>query len=255
MLFEKFWKIWVSNLERSETSKIEAVSLKDLERISREAKNFGINLLVIGGYAVRAYTESRSWRFTKDIDFITTGKDLAALRGVFELLKYGFVQTEFGVKGGKKINRESIELHVSVDKVIDWSTNLEYKLPKDIFANAHNVSIKPYFEENNQLKPSVMVAPTEDILIMKLMTERTRDHFDAVALILDSYEKLDAKRFWANTKQDDLDQHIRKRLNSLLADLKKGLVKKLWKEFAGRVLIREQEVTLKERTSKLLSEY
>lgn len=47
---------------------------------------------------VRAYTESRSWRFTKDIDFITTRKDLAALRGVFELLKYGFVQTEFGVK-------------------------------------------------------------------------------------------------------------------------------------------------------------
>jgi predicted nucleotidyltransferase component of viral defense system len=62
----------VSNLERSEASKIEAVSLKDLESISHEAKNFGIDLIVIGGYAVRAYTETRSWRFTKDIDFITT---------------------------------------------------------------------------------------------------------------------------------------------------------------------------------------
>lgn len=251
MLFEKFWKIWVSNLG-IEASKIEAVSLKDLERISHEAKNFGIGLIVIGGYAVRAYTELRSWRFTKDVDFITTRKDLTTLRGVFELLKYGFTQAEFGVKGGKKINHESIELHISVDKVIDWSTNLEYRLPKDIFSNAQEVSIKPYFEENNQLKTSVIVASIEDILIMKLMTERPRDHFDAIALILDSYEKLDAKRFWANTKQSDIDQHIRKRLNSLLAELKKGLVKKLWKEFAGRVLIREQEITLKERINKLL---
>jgi predicted nucleotidyltransferase component of viral defense system len=242
----------VSNLERSEASKIEAVSLKDLESISHEAKNFGIDLIVIGGYAVRAYTETRSWRFTKDIDFITTRKDLAALRGIFELLKYGFTQTEYGVKGSKKINRESIELHISVDKMIDWSTNLEYRLPRDIFFNAHQMSIEPYFEENNQVKPNVMAAPIEDVLVMKLMTERTRDHFDAIALILDSYEKLDAKRFWTNTQQSDIYQHIRKRLHSLLADLKKGLVKKLWKEFTGRVLIREQEITLKKRINRLL---
>lgn len=241
----------MSNLERSEAN-IEAVSLKDLERIDHEARNFGIGLIVIGGYAVRAYTEPRSWRFTKDIDFITTRKDLTALRGVFELLKYGFNQAEFGVKGSKKINRESIELHISVDKVIDWSTGLEYKLPEDIFTKAHKMNIKPYFEENSQVKRSVMVASIEDVLVMKLMTERTTDHFDAIAIILDSYEKMDAKRFWVNSKQSDLDQHIRKRLNSFLADIKKGLVKKLWNEFTGRQFIREQEITLKERMNKLL---
>jgi len=47
-------------------------------------------------------------------------------------------------------------------------------------------------------------------------------------------------------------QHIRKRLNSFLADLRKGLVKKLWKEFTGREFIREQEVTLKKRINRLL---
>lgn len=252
MSYEKFWKIWVSDLERSEASKIEAVSLKDLERIDHEAKNFGIDLLVIGGYAVRAYTAARSWRFTKDIDFITTRKDLTALRGVFELLKYGFEQAEFGVKGSKKINRESIELHISVDKVIDWSTNLEYRLPGDIFVKANRMGIKASFEENKNLKVSVMVAPIEDVLVMKLMTERTRDHFDAIAMILDSFEKINVRRFWANSKQSNLDQHVRKRLNSFLADLKKGLVKKMWKEFTGREFIREQEVTLKERIDKLL---
>jgi len=108
----------VLDLKRSEASKIE-VSLKELERIDQEAKKFQINLIVIGGYAVRAFTEPRSWRSTKDIDFITTRKDLTALRGVFELLRYNFEKTDFGVKGSKKISNESIELHISVDKVTD----------------------------------------------------------------------------------------------------------------------------------------
>jgi len=71
-------------------------------------------------------------------------------------------------------------------------------------------------------------------------------------MILDSFEKINVRRFWANSKQSNLDQHVRKRLNSFLADLKKGLVKKMWIEFTGREFIREQEVTLKERINKLL---
>jgi len=242
----------VSDLKRSEASKIEEVSLKDLERIDREAKNFGIDLILIGGYAVRAHTEPRSWRFTKDIDFITTRRDLTALRGVFKLLKYGFEQADFGVKGSKKINSESIELHISVDRVMDWSTNMEYKLPQDIFTKAIKMGVKASLEENKDLKVSVMVAPVEDVLVMKLMTERTRDHFDAVAIILNSFEKVNTQRFWADSRQSNLNQHVKKRLNSLLADLKKGLAKKLWVEFTGRAFIREQEVTLKERINKLL---
>jgi len=242
----------VLGLERNEASKVEEVSLKDLERIDEEAKKFQIDLIVIGGYAVRAFTNERSWRFTKDIDFITTRRDLTALRGVFELLKYSFEKTDYGVKGSKKINNESIELHISVDKVIDWSTGLEYILPEDIFSEANKASIKPYFEENKEIEISVKVAPIEDVLIMKLMTERTRDHFDAITIIFDSFEKLNAKRFWTNRGQSNLDQHIRKRLNSFLADIKKGLIKKLWKEFTGREFIREQEVSLKERINKLL---
>jgi len=242
----------VLDLEISEASKIEVISLKDLERINEEAKNFGIALILIGGYAVRAYTEPRSWRFTKDIDFITKRRNLTALRGVFKLLKYDFEQTEFGVKGSKKISRKSIELHISVDKIIDWSTNLEYKLPEDIFTKANKMNIKASFEENKDSKVSVMVVPIEDVLIMKLMTERTRDHFDAIAIIIDSFEKVNLQRFWANSKQSNLNQHIKKRLNSLLADLKKDLVKKLWKEFTRREFIREQEVTLRKRINKLL---
>jgi len=242
----------VLGLEKSEAGEIEVVSLNDLERIDEEAKNFQISLVLIGGYAIRAYTSPRSWRFTKDIDFITTRRDLTALRGVFELLGYGFEQTEFGVKGSKKINLTSIELHISVDKVLDWSTRLEYKLPEDIFAKARKMSVKASLEENKDLEVSVKVAPIEDVLVMKLMTERPRDRFDAIAMILDSFERVDVLRFWANCRQSNLAQHMRKRLESVLADIKKGLTKKLWREFTGREFIREQEVELKTRVTKLL---
>jgi len=70
--------------------------------------------------------------------------------------------------------------------------------------------------------------------------------------VLDSFEKLNLQRFWANCKQSNLNQHVNKRLNSFLADLKKGLIKKIWKEFTGREFIREREVTLKERISNML---
>lgn len=68
-------------MERSEESKIELASLKGLERIYKETQKFQINLIVIGGYAVRAYTHPRSWRFTKDMDFVTTRRDLGSLHG------------------------------------------------------------------------------------------------------------------------------------------------------------------------------
>jgi hypothetical protein len=65
------------------------------------------------------------------------------------------------------------------------------------------MSVKPYFEENKEKEVSVKVAPIEDILIMKLMTERIRDHFDVIAIILGIFEKLSVERFWANSKQSN----------------------------------------------------
>lgn len=244
--------IWVLSLERTEESRLEAISLRDLERINEAAKNFQVDLILIGGYAVRAYTNPRSWRFTKDMDFITTNRDLGALHGILNLLGYGFERTEFGVRGSKQVEEYSIDLHISVDKVIDWSTGQEYKLPEDIFSKAKEVNIKASLEENMGLEVRVRVAPVEDVVIMKLMTERPRDHFDAIAVILDSFDDLDTLRFRENCDQDDLYRHIRRRLESVLADIKKSLVNELWKEFTEREFIRQQHVDLRAKINKLI---
>jgi hypothetical protein len=78
----------VSGLKKDKAGKVEEISLNDLARINLEAIKFKTDLAVIGGYAARSFTQARSWRFTKDIDFITTRSSLTALRGVLELLEY-----------------------------------------------------------------------------------------------------------------------------------------------------------------------
>lgn len=239
------------NLERLEAVKLEAASLNDLLKIEVEARRFGIGLVLIGGYAVRAYTIERSWRFTKDMDFITTRKDLTALYGVFKELGYSFEKTEFGVKGRRKINANDIKLDIAVDKVIDWSSGKEYALPADVFKKSNLMDIAESHEENKGLGAKMMIAPIEDMILMKLMTERPRDRFDAIAMIIDSFDKMDLTRFSRICKESGLRIHIRDRLESVLADTKKGLTKKLWREQTEREFIREQEVALKDRVNML----
>jgi hypothetical protein len=241
----------VLNLEKSEAIKLEAASLNDLSRIELEAKRFGIDLVLIGGYAVRGYTNQRSWRFTKDMDFITTRKDLTALRGVFKVLGYSFEETEFGVKGRKKINANDIKLDIAVDKVIDWSSGKEYLLPADIFKKSGMMDIIESHEENKGLGVKASVAPLEDMILMKLMTERPRDRFDAIAMIIDSFGRIDLPRFARICREYGLGNHIIDRLESVLADTKRGLTKKLWREQTEREFIREQEVALKDRVNRL----
>jgi hypothetical protein len=47
---------------------VEKRSLRDLDTILQAARELGIKLVLIGGYAVAAYT--RGYRYTKDIDLV-----------------------------------------------------------------------------------------------------------------------------------------------------------------------------------------
>ena len=69
----------------SEEIIVEKTNLLHLEEVNKEAKKLNIDLILIGGNSVRAYTEPRSWRFTKDLDFITTSKNLGLLYGMVQL--------------------------------------------------------------------------------------------------------------------------------------------------------------------------
>lgn len=234
----------------NERALVEKINLEHLEEITRKAREYDIDLILIGGNSVRAYTNPTSWRFTKDLDFITVSRDLGPLYEMFAELGYSVEKTEFGLRGSKKISDEySIELHISVDKVIDWSTGETYILPTDIFEKSIIVDIKASFAENNDLSINARSAPIEDIIIMKMMTERPRDHFDAVSIILDSFSDVDLMRFRDICFSNNLIDIIRTRIANLLADIRTGVLRKLWEENTGVILlpVRENELRKKLR--------
>lgn len=237
----------------SENSIIEKTNLLDLDEINKGAEKYEIDLILIGGNSVRAYTESRSWRFTKDLDFITSSRKLGLLYGLLNTLGYATMETEFGLKGSKQIyEKYSIELHISVDKVIDWSTGETYILPRDIFELSKSVPVKASYEENQELEIIAKSAPIEDIVIMKLMTARQRDHFDSIAIILDSFDKLDQSRFKRICEENELVTTIKERIASLIVDNRKGVIANLWKDNTGLTFIAARRNDLRKKLRALL---
>ena len=99
---------------------VESRSLTDLARIFQEARKLGIGLVLIGGYAVAAYT--RGYRYTKDIDLVADKPTIGRLKGLLSGLGYSIRDTEFGIAGSKRVNKDFIDLHISVGKIHDIST-------------------------------------------------------------------------------------------------------------------------------------
>ncbi|MCS4540805.1 MAG: hypothetical protein HY929_00550 [Euryarchaeota archaeon] len=97
--------------------KVEEASLKDLEKIVRESKTYGLKLIVIGGYAVKAYTAG--YRATKDIDCVILKKEIGKLIALLKSLGYEVGKTEFGLAGKRKFNNDFIDLHISTGGIFD----------------------------------------------------------------------------------------------------------------------------------------
>lgn len=126
-------------MERLSDVELEVKSLQNLQTIINEAKKWKIKLAVIGGYAVQAYT--RAYRFTKDIDLVTTREGLWKFKSLLRDLGYTFRDTEFGIAGSKPFNEGFIDIHVSVGKIFDMSTGLTYPVSQKLFSNAKEFKI------------------------------------------------------------------------------------------------------------------
>jgi hypothetical protein len=116
---------------------LEYKSLQDLKKITEEAKKWGIRLVIIGGYAIRAYI--KGYRFTKDIDLVITKEALGKLKVLLQYLGYAYRETEFGIAGSKKFNEGFIDLHVSIENILDISTGTSIPVTEDLFKEAYRV--------------------------------------------------------------------------------------------------------------------
>lgn len=205
---------------------VERGSLEDLNRILVLAGQRGLKVAVIGGYAVRAYTQRRL-RYTKDIDLaVKSEKDLPKLRGILAKIGYEVKERPHGLSGYRKVRGVAIVVNAIVEDVKIEKRNINSFYPKT------GLSIK------------ASVACIEDLLISKTKVWRERDIIDTCLLILDSSGLIDAKKL---KKRLDKKQFYQGFLNSskkLLGLIGTKKFHAVWKDFVRRKIRKEEEKEL-----------
>ena len=211
---------------------VEITSLRDLHRLCKEATKWGIQLVVIGGYAVRAYT--RGYRFTKDIDLVTTRETLGRFKALLRNLGYDYRTTEFGVAGSKKFDDGFIDLHISVGEVFDISTGFTFSVTDEFFEKARNLVIKGYYKESEPFAVDGPVAEIESMLLLKLIPRgRVKDIVDITSLIIDKGDEVDKKTLSDQCKASGLRSHIISQLRNYANLIRKSELEKLWFSLTG----------------------
>lgn len=205
------------------SAEVEKQSLLDLKEIESKTREWKISLVLIGGYAVRAYTKIR--RYTKDLDFVTEKKRLGEFKGLLKELGYTYRMREHWMTGNKK----GINLNMVVEKVHDIQTKKEFLIPESFFQDAVVKIINPLYAENKKYKVKAKVCSAEDLLIMKLIPLRDKDLIDTCSILLDSYDSINFKKFIEKATKSNLLTHLKRRLEDIGVQVKKRQLNNKWK--------------------------
>ncbi len=221
---------------------IEIQSLTDLKAILQEIKKWRLKFVVIGGYAVRAYT--RGYRYTKDIDLVAEKKETGRLIALLKSLGYSIKETQFGLSGSKKLDSGFIDLHISLGEVWDMSTNKRYPI-EEILKDNKIREVSGFSDDARKIKVKGFVASLEDLLILKLMTQgRERDIVDIISLLIDKYDNLDLKKFSLKCLRQELSRHIKEHVLKIITLIRTHELSRIWFRITGQRLMRKTETEL-----------
>lgn len=188
------------------------------------SRKHNLKVVVIGGYAVRAYTKTRP-RYTKDIDLATKNEDLPRLRKILEKLKYAVRDRPHGFSGYRKVRGVAITVNAIIEDV-----------------KAKERTIKSFYPQVG-LSFKAKVASIEELLISKTKLWRERDIIDVCLLILDSYDLIDLEKL-----KQRLDQRSIKKLLNLIGTRK---LHDIWQDFMRRKIGKEEETELWKKLNQL----
>ena len=204
---------------------LERKSLQDLEAMLEAGRKQSIKLVIIGGYAVAAYT--RGYRYTKDIDLVADKPALGKLKGLLKSLSYSIRDTEFGIAGSKKLNGGFIDLHISVGKIYDLSTGKEYPVDSSFFRNAKRLTVRGYTSKNSSLKAAVV--DLETLVILKTMpVGRDKDAVDLLSLLRDKKKEIDLEVLAQRIEAAGLNMHLLERIRDYAKRLRDNELDKVW---------------------------
>ena len=206
-------------------AEVEKRSLQDLDTILQAARKLGIKLVLIGGYAVAAYTHG--YRYTKDIDLVADKPALGRLKGLLKSLSYSIRDTEFGLAGSKHLKKGFIDLHISVGRIYDVSTGKEYPVDSSLFKNAKHLTVRGHISKASSLKASVV--DLETLIVLKTMTVgRDKDAIDLLLLFRDRRDDIDITLVAERAKASDLVEHLLDRIRDYARRLREGELDKVW---------------------------
>ncbi len=208
---------------------VERKSLQDLQAVLEAAHKQGINLVIIGGYAVTAYT--KGYRYTKDIDLVADKRTLGKLKGLLKSLGYSIRDTEFGIAEKKKLNGGFIDLHISVGRVYDISTGKEYPVDSSLFRNARRRAVRGYISKTALKAP---VVELETLIVLKTMTVgRDRDAVDLLSLLLNKRKDIDLEALAQRATTAALNEHLLERIRDYARRLRNDELDKIWLDMTG----------------------
>lgn len=213
---------------------VERESLEDLEKILVQGRKIGVRLMLIGGYAVAAYT--KGYRYTKDIDLVAEKQSLGRLRGLLNSLGYSIRKTEFGIAGSKRLGSHEdsnfIDLHISIGNVHDISTNSDFHVDQSIFKKAKRLEVNGFYSKTTAVRAPVV--NLETILILKLIpTGRDKDAVDLISLITDRGSEVDFGLMKKLATDSKLTLHLLDKARDYAARVKKGQLDKVWSAITG----------------------
>lgn len=213
---------------------------KTLEQLLELCKQYGVRPRLIGGLAVRGYADRK--RFTHDIDLAISRSDKPMFISILKQMgfEYQDISRFEGIKASKHIGDTAVEIHISVDRLWDMTSNHAYILSPD----SADVTID---DSGTLIAPAVSA---EDLLILKLMPLRDRDMSDVIALLMD-LPMIDARAFWENCERTGNTKHIAAQLTKLENALKSGSFRQAWRDFYGTPLAARDVVIVLDKVRTL----
>lgn len=218
---------------QSKMAEIEKESLKDLDLLVTKIKQWHIDMAVIGGYAVRAYTNA--YRHTKDIDMAIDKEMRGSLLAFLKSLKYGTRATEFGIAAIKRFDSDFVDIHISVGKIYDISTGLHYPIRKELFNESKTMEVKPKFEANKNFATKAPVVDLNTLIILKFMPKGRpeKDGIDIVSLLLNRIQDIDIDAVVKKADKAGLADHMLSQIQDFAMKLRNGESARIWSRVTG----------------------
>jgi len=215
--------------------KTECESLKDLKAILDKAKEWEIQLLLIGGWAVNAHVGA--YRYTKDIDLVMKTADLGSLKALMKYRGYQVEDRRIYIAGQKETEDVQLKFHISIGDIVDKSRGmaLAYSLDENTYRNAPLLPIRSYYQQCREYELVAPTLPINNLFITKLLpVGRVLDVVDCVSLILTCGKELDVDFIAHQAVKNNLADAIESRLESIARDVASGELERIWMGHTGQ---------------------